>query len=795
MTKGDVYVKIPLTEVCVMKKFICLFITTLLLGGVFMSGCTGVQDTHKQLENLRIWAETGTEVTEGDLDAVFTQGAQAVTLSKDGDMPEELTFSDWYSAAHTEQTPFEGVGIYMDLGFSAAVDYIDFSGIGNTEYKIYASDDGYNFTRYLGVFSGERALVVDTFKAVNVVFKADTVVIGSVSVCGTPAAEKKLLSLGAPYVWEGLGMSAYSDKEGAKLTDGKYFSADGESAVAAKTSHEQDERTGRTGNIITIDLGKVQHVSEVSLGAYTTGEIDAALSDRISVRYSADGEVYEDFGQSFLLSSSGKKGDCSNRYTVTRPSTVEARYIKVLTYVDGIFATDEIEVWGAASAVAEPEYTVLARPSGNTNTIVSAGDGALTDGIFDTGIETESAEIQTNGVTNAINIVSTAKITDLSVEGDIYYGCAAGIHTALVTLDTPVTENTFTLSFKCEGTVNEIQTFGADIQKPLVDGGFFQLPTNGGNDVSTRNDAYSWYLSLKGMRDLGMSTVIIQYSTHYNAKTTLINGKNIIAAGYTYTPTYGVEDLCGTVLDAAEKLGMKVFIGTIHDADFTNPSANAEQYKAIVADGEAVIKDIYEMYSSHPAFGGYYLSDETCDYWLNFSGGVEAARTVYEGQSKVIRALDDDGIIMIAPAIWRSGTVKQAEENLYNLICPAADGEKPVVDIVAVQDCLGREQTLTVSDETYLSWLNYCQAWAKGIRAAGADFWHDAEVFEINYSSKRFSETEKSLTLQYSLSGGIVVFDIPHYMTPMALWGNGDWYGMYKMWTMKNYIEYYSEAK
>ena len=92
-------------------------------------------------------------------------------------------------------------------------------------------------------------------------------------------------------------------------------------------------------------------------------------------------------------------------------------------------------------------------------------------------------------------------------------------------------------------------------QLPLVKGGFFQLPTNGGNNQSSQNSEYSWYLQLKGMRDLGMEYVVIQYSTHFDAKTTLINGKNIKAKGFKYTATYGCEDVCLAVLNAAEKLG------------------------------------------------------------------------------------------------------------------------------------------------------------------------------------------------------------------------------------------------
>lgn len=762
-----------------MKKTLCLFLILTIMGGIFMTSCEKPVMEMYVLENVRIWPESGTVMTE-------SEGKR--TLALDKNMPEELEFTDWYNATHKEKNPVDRVSLFIDIGFPAPNGKVELKGAG-CAYKVFASDDGYNFTKFLGEFETDTFEFGTECKAFNIVFEKDSVTLSGITVTALPYGVKTLLSVGASYVWEGTGMKAYSDKDGLKLTDGVYFTGD-DSVVAAKIAREEDGLTKKRGSIITLDLGEAKNISEVSLGAYISGDIKAVLPERISVRYSVDGENWQDFGQSFLAETNGK----INRFTVTRPSTVEARYVKVLTNTEGIFACDEIEVWGANTPVAEKKYTPLAIPAGNVNTVKSASDKALTDGVLNAGVKIDGEiSIKAKGTVNAVNIFSTAEITDISLPGKVIKNSAAGLHTTLITLETPVESGEFTLSFKCEGEVNEIQTFGKTVSLPVVDGGFYQLPTNGGNDVSTQNDAYSWYLSLKGMRDLGMSTVIIQYSTHFNAKTTLINGKNITAAGYTYTPTYGTEDLCKAVLDGAEKLGMKVFIGTIHDADFTNPKNNQAQYDAIVADGEKVIKDIHEMYGSHPAFGGYYLSDETCDYWLNFSGGVEAARKVYEGQSKVIRSLDKDALIMIAPAIWRSGNAAKIEEKLYELLKPAAEGEKPVVDIVAVQDCLGREQTLTVTDKVYKDWLMFCQSWKKGIEKAGADFWHDAEVFEINYSSKRFEETEKSLTLQYTLSDGIIVFDIPHYMTPMALWGKDDWKGVYKMHQMKQYIEYYSK--
>ena len=550
------------------------------MGGILMTSCEKPVMEPYVLENLRIWPESGTVMTK-------SEGGHTLTL--DENMPEELEFTDWYNATHKEKNPVDRVSLFIDIGFPAPNGKVELKGV-NCSYKVYASDDGYNFTKFLGEFDTDTFNFNTDCKAFNIVFEKDSVTLSGITVTALPYGAKTLLSLGASYVWEGTGMKAYSDKEGLKLTDGVYFTGD-DSVVAAKTAHDEDKLTKKKGNIITLDLGEVKHVSEVSLGAYISGDIKAVLPTRISVRYSADGENWEDFGQSFLVETSGKL----SRFTVTRPDTVEARYVKVLTYADGIFATDEIEIWGANTSVARKEYTPpLAIPKGNVNTIKSAGDKALTDGVLNEGVKVEGElSIKAKGAVKGINIVSTAEIKDISPAGKVISNSAAGLHTTLVLLETPVESGEFTLSFECEGEINEIQTFGDTVSLPVVDGGFYQLPTNGGNDVSTQNDAYSLYLSLKGMRDLGMSTVIIQYSTHFNAKTTLINGKNITSAGYTYTPTYGTEDLCKAVLDAAEKLGMKVFIGTIHDADFTKPSQNQSQYDAIVADGEKVIKDIH----------------------------------------------------------------------------------------------------------------------------------------------------------------------------------------------------------
>ncbi|MDL2287708.1 DUF4434 domain-containing protein [Eubacteriales bacterium OttesenSCG-928-G02] len=245
----------------------------------------------------------------------------------------------------------------------------------------------------------------------------------------------------------------------------------------------------------------------------------------------------------------------------------------------------------------------------------------------------------------------------------------------------------------------------------------------------------------------------------------------------------------------AGRADMEVYLGTIHDSNFTDPNQYFNTYSSIVNDGKLLIQDINDLYGDHPAFTGYYLSDETCDAWLNISRGVEAARYVYKGQSDLIREIAPDKKIMIAPAIWRSGSPVKGGELLYELIKPEDNNGKPIVDIVAAQDCLGREPNGYVTDDAYKAYIKYAQEWAIGIRKAGAEFWHDAEVFEILYTSKRYDDLIDSLYIEAPLSGSIIVFDIPHYFSIYSLYSYNDKYGYYKNQIMRDYIKYYCEHK
>lgn len=718
-------------------------------------------------------------LTDGKTDTFVTVSTD---LGGDGKDTLSLTFNDWYSKSHTVEMKKDYFTLTVDLGFMTRIREIRLIAKDATLFgtEVYASDDGYNFTTYLG--------------------DLDTVVNGVPTFTPQAEAEAKAILLVIPAAASETVLLSEIILEGEAAHKKIPFSAE------AEVISKKDEITGKDGRVVKVDLGETKNVSEVKLQGVNN-------IPRLTVRYSADGETWEDFGQSYLT---GK--DC---YLVTRNHTVEARYLELYTYIPNAISADAVSVYGCEEAVAEPDYDFIRRKNQLSNTNVASykkvsfngkEEAQLTDMSFvnrvtgnagENTVELELGQTYEDLCALALNSYMENPY-DMTVTADgkevsfsLYENGVADSIVSYLFFDQAVAGEKLTVTFHCgeAAQLSEVMVYCGQPQLPLVRGGFFQLPTAGGNNPASQNSEYSWYLQLKGMRDLGMEYVVLQYSAHYNARSTMINGKNIKEKGFRYTATYGCEDVCGAVLDAAEKLGMQVYLGTMHDADFTNPIANMESYEGMVDAAFAIIKDIRTLYGDHPAFAGYYLSDETCDAWLNLKGGVDAARYVYKNQSDYIREIHPEAKIMIAPAIWRSGKPTQGADNLYKMLAPEKEGDKPVVDIVAAQDCLGREQTLYVTNQAYAAYESYVEEWAKAVRRAGAEFWHDAEVFEIISSSKRADEVVKSLNIEMKTSGSVIVFDIPHYFSTYSMGAYNDYKNCYKVAIMRDYVKYYDSWK
>ncbi|OGO88663.1 MAG: hypothetical protein A2Y17_10370 [Clostridiales bacterium GWF2_38_85] len=754
------------------------------------------------------------------------------------------TSGDWNGNSHNlvgfEDEDNAYYHISVDFGFMSEVSKIklSFSSSGDivlpNNIELYSSTDGYNFTSYVsttGAFDGNNYIFefsspINTKALRFYIFTpvGTTNAISEITVEGSESAEKQLLSKGATYVWEGTERKDFEDDSTYKLTDGVKTTMDEKIGFVGKRSTEVDNITQKSCATITVDLGSVKNVSEVLTDAMKYTSYAAIAPEMLNVRYSEDGENYTDFGQTYINSAVGNSIQSRNKYIITRNHTVKARYLKLTFYTSSFLFIDEVSIYGNEKEVSEPDYNFIQRKNLYANTNVAAFkeislngsvDEKLSDMLFSADSGTviggtrNVVEINLGEATDALCSV-TIKMNKNSVTEAIVYYNDNGTYIKLdsdktitdiasattLTLYFPeISSNKLKIEFSTgtDSKVTEVQTFAVQPQLPLIRGGFFQLPTSGGINPSAQNSPYAWYLQLKGMKDLGMDYVVLQYSAHFIAKSTLINGDNIKALGFKYTATYGSIDTAQAVLDAAEKLGMKVFLGTIHDSDFNNITEGEKSYDAIIEAGIAVIDDIDEMYGDHPAFAGYYLSDETCDLWLNSYKGVESARKIYKSQSDHIREIASEKLIMIAPAIWRSGKPEKGADNLYLMLAPEEEGSKPIVDIVAAQDCLGRLPTLTVTDDIYDAFETYIEKWSEAVRKAGTEFWNDAEVFEVTSSSKNYIDLIKGLTLEAKYTNGTIVFDIPHYFTTYQQYSFDSWKHFNLTDVMRQYIKFYSK--
>lgn len=610
--------------------------------------------------------------------------------------------------------------------------------------------------------------------------------------------EIKLLSENISYTWDGQKDEVLNDDK--NLIDGIIGKFDEENKFEARLATLLHPQSKSAVSVISADLGKVCNINEVSINTLSCEKFsDTPLY--ITVEYSEDDKEYSDFGQGYRQADFGTEKAFTSIYMVTRNHTVKARYIKI--YVTGNAALSQFQVFGCDNEISEMKYDHFNRKEiiAHTNVMENKAvivnekeENTLTDNYFTMGevdlTEKENVILCDIGeVKKDINSVMLyfmekegfefPKIIKTYVSKDNkefervdneYLTDTVGNHRVYRTYfdSKDIQFVKFIIESEKPSAILQLAVYEKQPQLPLYRGGFFQVHALEYNVEAPVNKSseYMWYLQLKGMKDVGMDYVIMQFGADYSNKITTFPCPRLEKRGYKIGEGFGTKDPTETVLKICEKLGMKVYLGTIstygqYQAIMDN--GGMEHAKADADDGLQVIYDMHEKYNKYKSFVGYYFTDETCDEWLLTDNGPEIYRTIYKTQADLIRKLDPTKNTMISPAIWRSGTPEQGEKNLYELIKPEKEGGRPVIDIVAAQDCLGREQTLYVSDPAYKDFEEHIEAWAKGVRKAGASFWNDAEVFEISGMTKRYMDNVHSMEIESKLSNGIVIFDIPHY--------------------------------
>jgi len=340
---------------------------------------------------------------------------------------------------------------------------------------------------------------------------------------------------------------------------------------------------------------------------------------------------------------------------------------------------------------------------------------------------------------------------------------------------------------------NEIQVYAGEAHKAVLDGGFINLPIQSPSTVwyNVVGQSYSeelWKKEVQAMKNLGMRYIIIGHSADTDQKLTVYPTQ---ISGYSQVtgPIYGytVSDPIETVMAEADALGMKVLIGTGITYDWYQNIGTTETEKnawidANVIEQNKIIQELYDKYSSHSSFHGFYLALETCDDWLK-NGEWAFSRRLYKGSSDFIRTLSPDAKVAIAPAVWETTAPATFANDLRSMLYN--DGNRPVADIVITQDGIGVGHTGT--PPVYFTFEERLQTISYTLRSIGVQYWNDTEFFELPYyNSKRVESYAQSLTQSSKYTNINVVYDITDYF-------NVEKKNMDATQTYADYVMYYNE--
>lgn len=657
--------------------------------------------------------------------------------------------------------------------------------------EVYLSDDGYNFTYY--PIQQEQREEDGDFCRHTVTFasakraKAVRLVVYAPENTVVAMAEYQVYGI-SEQVKEKLPVKTATAEAGAVIT-----------------TDTKDPRNNQRCGIYQMELDGEQPLSEITVEALAGEDIDEPRY--VAAFYSLDGVNFTDFGTSHLRHAYGTPQAYTAVYTITRNHTVSARYVRLHIYTETAAKLKQIGISGATQPVPEPLYGHMGDRALEPHTNLLEDQPVLVNGesvlcltdqdylehtlalepgtavleyVFDHPVQTLNSVALYFHVTAPYGLPRRVT-TELKVGDDWKVVCTTFHHhetdgRAVVRqlFDDHAAEG-LRITVEADDALcwSQVAAYNGRPQLPIIHGGFinpnFMNVSN--NEGTAHLDDYMWYMQLKGMKDLGMDILVLHYTTNKRYMLTLLrNAPRLEERGYKELHIYNTEDPLEAIMQAADKLNMKLFLGTCLGLGF-NRVPEDSYHDEVIEEAKITIDYLMEQYGHHPSFYGYYFSDEASDEWLMMDGAIGKFRHIYGSQSAYIRERDPGKPCLICPAIWRNTTPEESHYCLYELLRSETDGGRPIVDIVAQQDCLGRPTDLILPKAIYGEFERHVQEWATAIRAAGAEFWNDLEAFNFNIISKHIEDTINALEIESRYTGCNIVFDIVNYFSPLCRTG------------------------
>lgn len=633
---------------------------------------------------------------------------------------------------------------------------------------------------------------------------------------GTKGEEATLISKDKKYKFLKNSPGAFPD-DGKILTDGNTNTDDFKNADENKFDHIVSlfpDLAGQSFGLSEqiIDLEKVQNVSAIKVVIATGMYKGDGVPEYVTFFASEDGTKYEEIGKSYIKYIYGEDSEKNNLYYSYSYHTKKARYIKIQYKSDVEIAIDSVCVYG----YEQDDVKKVSQPvvKSDANKRVAEEKALSSYNIASYGkftVNNEPCDVLNDGKAgnspkaNNFYTVDTTNTSEILFSGEKIYQEICGIQVEILdegiepTIEVFVSENGkdyrdigkvsynvkaagkiyymaefeknkaqyVKLLIKGEGTVKigEIAIFNSKVHSPTIKGGFVQItPSDSPLGYASWYSKSQWDRQFALLKRCQMEYVIVQYGALRDTMLSLYPSPSDASFAYKGDNT---QDIIKDIMEAADKVGIKVYLGGVADLSFQGAMLNMskkdskEWTEKQIEYSKSVFNDLYKRYGSYKSFGGFYLADETCDNWMasQKGRGYKEARELYYGQSEIIRGISPDIKIMISPAIWRGTKPSVFAEDIVNMLKDGPMG-KPVVDIVAAQDCLGREP---MTNYIYSEYERRADAISEALRSIGIEFWNDTEIFREGGGTKNIDEIKESLIIENKNTSNSIVFDLLHY--------------------------------
>lgn len=189
-----------------------------------------------------------------------------------------------------------------------------------------------------------------------------------------------------------------------------------------------------------------------------------------------------------------------------------------------------------------------------------------------------------------------------------------------------------------------------------------------------------WADELQMLKDIGITEIILQSVADTKDKDavypTEINGY-----------VSNEKDMILLSLDAAKSVGMKVRVGIGDNNDWWKKGWHDSDWLVLEAEeNKKIVNEIFNKYSHHEAFGGWYISQEFFELYSTTKSQQKSLNLFYKSICKEIRSKSNLSI-MISP-FYSSNKYKVGSLKLWSKIVQNVLANTDI-DILALQDSVG----------------------------------------------------------------------------------------------------------